>query len=122
MQRLTSYEREQLAYWRRSRLSIRVIARLMHRDHSVLVRELRRNTGGVLPYSSATAIRATIRRSQKTNVYKLAKYPVLHTYVERQLHEGWCPELIAGRLRTNPPLELRDPRYRISHESIYRYI
>lgn len=122
MQRFTPYERQKLAYWRRTKLPIRQIAKLMRRDHSVLVRELQRNKGRYSPYTAAVAQRATERRSRITNVHKLTKYPVLHDYVEAQLREGWSPELIAGRLRNDPPIELRDPQYRVSHESIYRYI
>lgn len=122
MQRLTLYDREKLQYWRRTKLPIRQIAKLMRRDHSVIVRELQRNKGRYSPYTAVVAQRATERRSRITNVHKLTKYPVLHDYVEQKLRKGWSPELIAGRLQNDPPIELGDPQYRISHESIYRYI
>lgn len=122
MQRFTHYERQRLAYWRRTNLPIRQIAKLMRRDHSVLVRELQRNKGLYTPYTASLAAHAADRRAKKTNIHKLTKYPILHDYVAQQLYTGLSPELIAGRLRADPPRTLRDPRYRISHESIYRYI
>lgn len=122
MQRLTLYEREKIQYWRRTKLPIRQIAKLLRRDHSVIVRELQRNKSPHSAYAASVAQRVADRRGRTTNVHKLQKYPVLHDYVERQLHEGWSPEEIAGRLHHDPPIELRDARYRVSYESIYRYI
>lgn len=43
----------------------------------------------------------------------------LRAYVECRLREGWSPEQIAGRLKKDYPDE---PRIRIGHEAIYRYI
>jgi len=43
---LTFYDRQQLEYWLRTKQSLRAIAGLMRRDHSVLVRELKRNGNG----------------------------------------------------------------------------
>src|SRR3989339_233364 len=40
---LTFYDREKLQYWLRTKISLRKIARLMGKDHSVLSREIRRN-------------------------------------------------------------------------------
>jgi IS30 family transposase len=40
---LTFYDRQKLEYWLRTKQSLRAIARIMRRDHSVVVRELKIN-------------------------------------------------------------------------------
>jgi IS30 family transposase len=118
MSNLTYYERQQIELWNKTKLSIRVIASLIHRDHTVVSRELKRNNGA-LGYNARLAQEAADRRSKKTNKCKLDKHPELKKYVEEQLKEDWSPETIAGRIKKYPPPKLKG--ITISHEQIYQY-
>lgn len=120
MQILTQYEREQIAYSLKLKRSIRTIARLLKRDHSVIVRELQRNRGPDGRYDPRHAQTKADRRAKKTNWRKLETNGQLHDWVEGKLKEGWSPELAAGRLRDEPPKELSGAT--VSHEQIYDYI
>ena len=79
---LTLYDRQKLEYWLRSKQSLRAIARILKRDHTVLTRELKRNGGG-----NRTKYRADIaQRLFETRIYKqhkgkLDRYPELKAYV-----------------------------------------
>ena len=90
---LTFYDRQQLEYWLRTKQSIRAIARILRRDHSVLVRELNRNSfGNRKKYRADVAQRLFESRSHKQHRGKLDKYPELR----KQVLEG----LIKGGVRT----------------------
>ena len=117
---LTQFEREKLEYLRRTKLSIRAIARIMHRDHSVLSRELRRNATEHSGYRAVTAESIFERRWCKKKKGKLEKFPVLRQWVVAQLRVGTSPEQISGRLREQPLLSLQG--ITVSHETIYHYI
>jgi transposase, IS30 family len=119
MQRLTQLERDMLAVGLRAGKSYRKIGKIMGRDHSVLVREARRNTG-VLGYSSLRAAQYSLRRLHAKQRCKLDKDPLLREYVEHELAEGHSPEQIAGTLKEYPPRDLKGRT--VSHESIYKFI
>lgn len=113
---LTFYDRQKLEYWLRTRQSMRAVARIMRRDHSVLVRELNRNAcGDRKKYRADTAQRLCEKRKRAQHRGKLDKYPELKKYVEEKLNEDWSPEQIAGRMR-------QEKKAIISYESIYHYI
>lgn len=121
--RLTFYERQRIEYWLGAKVKITMIARILHRDHSVISREVRRNTGQFpihFPYSAVVAQRATNRRSRITNTRKLVKDEKLRDYVEFHLKHDWSPEQISGRLKDHPPINMKG-KY-ISDEAIYDYI
>lgn len=114
---LKFYDRQKLEYWLRTRQSIRAIAKIMRRDHSVLVRELRRNSdGNRKKYRADTAQRLFEKRRHKQHKGKLDKYPELKEYVVAGLKQEWSPDVIAGKLKN------RKLGQTISHESIYHYI
>lgn len=114
---LKFYDRQKLEYWLRTRQSIRAIAKIMRRDHSVLVRELRRNSdGNRKKYRVDTAQRLFEKRRHKQHKGKLDKYPELKEYVVAGLKQEWSPDVIAGKLKN------RKLGQTISHESIYHYI
>ncbi len=114
---LKFYERQKLEYWLRSKQSIRVIAKIMRRDHSVLVRELKRNSDGSRKkYRADTAQRMFAKRVFKQHRGKLDKYPELKECVVNGLKKEWSPDVIAGKLKTD------NEKRTISHESIYHYI
>lgn len=113
---LTLYDRQRLQYWLRTKQSLRTIARLIHKDHSVVSREIGRNGGSRQKYRADSAqVLADKRRHQKRQG-KLDKHPVLKEFVINHLKNDWSPEEIDGRLKQ---LKLRDT---ISHESIYHYV
>jgi IS30 family transposase len=114
---LTFYDRQKLEYWLRTRQSVRAIAKIMRRDHSVLVRELKRNgDGNRKKYRADTAQRMFEKRIHKQHKGKLDKYPELKERVVAGLKNEWSPDVIAGKLK------LSDDKLTISHESIYHYI
>jgi len=96
---------------------MRAIARILRRDHSVLVRELKRNgDGNRKKYRADVAQRLFESRTHKQHRGKLDKYPELKEYVVEGLKNEWSPDVIAGKLKTN------NKKHTISHESIYHYI
>lgn len=114
---LNLYDRQKLQYWLRTRQSLRKIARLMRKDHSVLSREIRRNGSyGRRGYRADTAERLFLKRKHKQHKGKLDKYPELKEYVVAGLKKEWSPDVIAGKLKKETLLPT------ISHESIYHYI
>lgn len=118
---LTWYERQMLEYWLRSQLSLRDIGKSMRRAHTILSREIRRNgTGERSRYRADTAQRLFERRKHKQHKGKLDKYPELKEYVAQGLKKEWSPDVIAGRLKDDRPIQLLGKS--ISHESIYHYI
>lgn len=98
----------------------RAIARILKRDHSVIVRELQRN-GVERGYTRTLALRLTEKRSHKTNKRKLDKYPVLAEFVCQKIKEGLSPEQIAGLLKMKP-LRVKKKSISVSHEAIYDWM
>lgn len=114
---LTLYDRQKFEYWLRTKQSLRAIAKIMRRDHSVLVRELKRNGDGIRKkYRADTAQRLSEKRIYKQHKGKLDKYPELKALVVEGLKKEWSPDVIAGKMK----FEKR--RQTISHESIYQYV
>ena len=122
---LILYEREQIESWLRMKKKKKWIATKLKRDYSIIKREIKRNTGEVLPYNAQLADEYARRRRGKTNTRKLEKWQneKLTEYVAKLLHEGWSPEEIAGRLKKQPPQEVADCKNKtVSYESIYNWI
>lgn len=120
MSNLTFYERQKIEFYLRLRWGRRKIARHLKRDHTVISREISRNSGAS-GYHAQLAQATAEQRAKKTNKRKLDKFPKLKHYViERMKKDDWSPEQIAGRLKRRPPIELVGQT--ISHESIYDYI
>ncbi len=118
---LTFYDRQMLEYWLRTKQSMRAVARIMRRDHTVLIRELKRNGGGDrMKYRADVAQRLFEKRIFKQHKGKIDKHPELKEYVVEGLKNEWSPDIIAGRLKDDRPEELNGKT--ISHESIYHYI
>jgi IS30 family transposase len=117
---LTYYERQRIEYYHRLKMSNRDVGRRIGRDHTVISRELRRNSSPRGLYRANIAQGKAELKRRKTNRRKLDSYYWLQYYVEEHLEEGWSPEQIAGRLKQCPPAELKGMT--ISHESIYDYI
>src|SRR3989339_787017 len=120
MSNLKLCEREKIEFYLRCKQGIRDIARLIHRDHSVISREVKRN-GGASGYDAKRAQALTDKRLAHNTKRKLDKDPKLKKYVIGRIkNEDWSPKAVAGRLKKHPPPGLAGKR--ISHESIYQYI
>lgn len=119
-QPLTLYEREKIELHLRGRWSIRQIAKMLHRDHSVLVRELQRNTDKDGTYRSARAHAKALGRARSPHRRKLDRDDALRNHVVRQLVAGWSPEQVAGRIKNRPESQVIGSH--VCHETIYRWI
>lgn len=117
---LTQYDRERLQYWLRSKQSLRAIARVMRKDHSVIVREIQRNGGNRTRYRADVAERRAVAQRHVRRRGKLATHPELTTYIVDRLKNDWSPEEIAGRLQATGATATHGVT--ISPESIYQYI
>lgn len=120
MQILTKYERERIEYYLKLHLGLREIGRRLKRDHGVIKREIDRNQDRDGRYKANLAQKKAEFKSHRTNKRKLETNQALHDYVQAQLKEGWSPELIAGKLKHEPPKQLAGAY--VSHEQIYKYI
>ena len=115
---LSYVERLEIDAGRRARLSLRAIARRLHRAPSTISRELRRMGPYVPGYSPAQALHMALwrRAENRRGRRKLVPGSPLFAHVATSLREGWSPLQIAGRLGRMDP----DTRPgTISHESIY---
>jgi IS30 family transposase len=122
---ITLYERERIEVYLRMEKKKSWIARKLGRDYSVIKREIKRNSGAVLPYIAKEAQYYAERRRKKTNKRKLEKWQnkKLTEYVKGLLEDGWSPDEIAGRLKKHPPEEVRGCKDKtVSYESIYNWI
>jgi len=122
---ITFFEREQIESYLRMKKSKKWIAEKLNRDYSVIKREIKRNSGEVMPYNAKDAQACADRRRKKTNKRKLekAENAKLKKFVKDNLGDGWSPEEIAGRLKNQPPEEVADCKDKtVSYESIYDWI
>lgn len=114
---LTNQERDLLAIWSGQRVSMRTMAKQLHRDPGTISRELRRNrstTSGV--YVAIAAQGRATNRAVETRKRHPLKRPWIYAYVYEKLHSGWSPEQIAGRLRVEQGHSVICP------ETIYQFI
>ena len=120
-QPLTFYEREKIELHLRAHDSLREIAHMLHRDHSVIVRELQRNTCRDGTYRAMKAQEYAEKRKGKKRKRKLEEDEELKRYVVQQMiEEQWSPEQISGEIKKR--LEPWMNGKGISHETIYQFI
>lgn len=101
--------------WRARGVSIRECARRLGRNHTSLVRELRRNRSGAY-YVAISAQAKAVKRKSVAGKREPLKDPVTYSYVLEKLRWGWSPEQIAGRLHLEHGSKV------ISHKTIYQFI
>jgi len=113
---LTKEERDKLAVLRSRGWKLREIADKLGRNIGTLSRELKRNKahGTYLPHKAQE--RAEQRETEEHKCKRLKTYALQHD-IERQVMEGWSPEIIAGRMK-----EENGDKAVISHEAIYQWI
>jgi transposase, IS30 family len=120
--KLSSRERDQIAYWRAIGVRIREIARRLGRSPSSISDEVKRNRiDGI--YHSIHAHKASEARKRSCHKkYLLMSNIALQSYVLEKLDCGWSPEQIAGRLRREIKEGKRPSSEYINHESIYQWV
>lgn len=113
--KLTEEERDRIAVLRGQKVGVREIGRLLNREHSTILREIKRNRFG-LGYHALHAQHLAEERKSKAGKRHPLKDPITYTYVFEKLHEGWSPEQIAGRLALERHEKVICP------ETIYQFI
>ena len=118
---ISLYERELIEVRFRGKWSFRKIGRYLKRDHTVVMREVRRNSRDDGIYDAKYADMKAKKRKGKTNTRILNTNVYLRRYVIKKIRDDHLsPEQVSGRLQAAPPPELKGVR--ISHESIYSWI
>lgn len=113
---LTLIEREEISRSLVTGLSLREIARRLHRAPSTISREIQRNGGQAL-YRATKADLSAWDRARRPKICKLAKRGMLNHIVSSKLQLQWSPEQIAGWLKH---FFEGDKENEVSHETIYR--
>ncbi len=116
----TFYERQKLEYLLRTKLSMRKLSKIMRRNHSILVREIKRNGTNRKKYRADVAQKLFEKRKHSKHKGKVEKNPALKEYIISGLKREWSPDEIAGRLKEVSAEKTGGVT--ISHESIYEYI
>lgn len=98
---LTIKERETIAVLKAQGKSIRYIARTLERNHSTVLRELKRN---INPYNTTgywgyQAQLYAMKRKRLSAKRQRLKNEAIRKYVHKKLKKGWSPEQIAGRIK-----------------------
>lgn len=114
---LSIHEREQIRLLLSQKYSLRDIARILHRNHRTIAREIKRNSPaiGSKAYCPSNAHIKSVKRRATCKTKRLDDGS-LRSYVIRRLTKGWSPETISGRLRRI------HSQIQVSHETIYRFI
>jgi IS30 family transposase len=119
---ITANERYVISHMWMAGFSQRAIGRRLGRDHTSIMREIKRNrptyADDAVYWYNATQPTAEERRHKARSHCRQNHQPLVE-YIEDKLRLDWPPEAIAARLRLDYP---GDGRMRISHETIYRWI
>jgi IS30 family transposase len=119
-QPLTFFERQRIEIFLRGKWKVRQIARNLFRDHSVIVRELARNTDKDGVYRAVSAQAKAEKRNRRPYRKKLEVDEDLRNHVVKKLMLGWSPQIISGRLKNRPDSEMAGSY--VCHETIYSFI
>ena len=113
---LTPDEREEISRFVSAGAGVRLIARRLGRDPSVVSREVSRN-GGRGAYRAMRAQERAEEQACRPKPFKLFECRRLHDEVNAGLAKQWSPQQISARLELDHPDE---PELRVSHETIYQ--
>lgn len=111
-------EREEIRVGLSEKLSIRAIAKRLHRAPSTVSREVNRNKGRRW-YKAVSADRRAWRMAKRPKPCVISKNKQLKRIVIKKLKLNWSPDQISGWLKVNFP---RRSSMHVSHETIYRTI
>jgi transposase, IS30 family len=96
--KITTPERDQIAWWLACGITIREMARRLGRSPSSISEELKRNQADGV-YGSIKAHQAAEARKRNSHQkYLLRQRPTLQGFVLEKLKLGWSPQQISGRL------------------------
>lgn len=108
-------EREKIFELRQNGAGIKHIAKIINRDKSTVLRELKRNQySDSIEYLPDKANNMAKQRKYILET-KISRFPKLKNYIVEKLRNKWSPDVIAGRLRL-------EGEFDISTETIYQYI
>lgn len=96
--------------------SIRSIAERLHRNRSVIWRDIKTNSTEDGVYQSYWAQKRSERRRRECRRRDRIADRQVREYVHEKLKEDWSPEQIAGRISMDIPGK------RVSYETIYQYV
>ena len=113
---LTHEDREEIMIGLRRGWSLRKIAGELGRNTSVISREIKANSTEDGRYQAFWANSRSNRRRIHSWTRPRIPDPVIRTYIEKKLIEGWSPEQIAGRISIDMPGKS------VSYETIYLFI
>lgn len=118
---LTAVDRETISRGLSNGLSLRSIARSLHRDVSTVSREMQYSSDDSREgYRAVLAEkRSKKRRKIPRRPHLLIEDPWLWTFVQKKLRLKWSPQQIGDRLKRDYPLDMTK---RVSHETIYRFL
>lgn len=124
MSNLTFYDRQRIEFYLGLKpVSLRDIAGFIGRDVSVISREIKRHKPQLFPYNAELAQKAADRKARITNTKKIFKSEKLKAYIDYGLGQDWSPDEIAGRLKAQPPPELKKIKIKtVCAETIYQYV
>lgn len=112
-------ERSEISILLKKGHSRREIAQALGKDHSSVVREIRRNSiRGIYDPRKADHKAYVRRKYAKYQNMKINESPVFLQYLEEKLKESWAPEQIAGRWKCDYP---HQPHYSFKAISKYLY-
>ena len=114
---LTVFDRALIGQKHKEGMHEREIAKLIKRDRSTVIRELKRNNSGKrLGYRAEFAHTKAMKKREKRGVRVRLKSTKIREYVAEKLKLGWSPEQISIRL----PIDHCD--LSIGYEAIYQYV
>jgi transposase, IS30 family len=110
-------ERDKIAVYLARNFTISDIARMLGRNRSSILREIKRNaTAKRQSYTAMQAQKISDQRKSSANQHERIKDRRIREYIDLKLVEGFSPELISGRIKID------HPNLKISSETIYQYI
>ena len=121
---LTEQERVCIFHQQMCEFSHAEIGRRLNRHRATIGRELKRfrkHPGWAYfrQYFPDSADHLARQRRSRPRGLRWTKHRPLLAYVLRKLRQEWSPEQISGRIKEDFP---DDPRMRVSHPSLYRYL
>ena len=110
--RVTQEERRLIYRWRQEGYGVREIGRLLARSAGSISREIERNCGRK-GYRFKQAHWKAVQRAKRSGVRRFTDD--VREVAERQIREGWTPEMISGRAKLQG-------RPAVCKETIYKHV